>query len=138
MKRVLLDTNFILDLLARNGEYQANAIKVLETGREKGIKFFISFLSLANYAYIIRKESKERLFENLKTCCRLFKVIPNNESQIIRAIELNPSDFEDAIQYSAAIEEKCDCIITRNKKDFMEFSQIPVFTPLEFMQVIQG
>lgn len=31
-----------------------------------------------------------------------------------------------------------DCIITRNKKDFMEFSQIPVFTPLEFLQTIQG
>lgn len=70
MKRAFLDTNFILDLLAREGEYQTNALNVLEAGREKGIKFFLSFLTLANYAYIIRKESKEKLFDNLKTCCR--------------------------------------------------------------------
>lgn len=137
MKRAFLDTNFILDLLAREGEYQTNALKVLETGRKKGVKFVISFLSLANYAYIIRKENKEKLFENLKTCCRLFKVVPNNQSQIIKAIELNPSDFEDAVQYVTALSEQCDCIITRDPKGF-EISTIKVLSPLEFMQVIQG
>lgn len=137
MKRVFLDTNFILDLLAREGEYQNNALKLLENGRKKGIKFCVSFLSLMNYAYILRKENKEKLFENLKTCCRLFKVIPNNQSQIIKAIELNPSDFEDAVQYETALNEQCDCIITRDLKGF-EISSIRVFTPLEFLQEIQG
>lgn len=136
MKRAFLDTNFILDLLAREGEYQTNALNVLEAGREKGIKFFLSFLTLANYAYIIRKESKEKLFDNLKTCCRLFKVIPNNQTQIIKAIELNPSDFEDAIQYETALNERCDCIITRDPKGF-EISTINVLSPLEFLQAIQ-
>lgn len=135
MKRIFLDTNFLLDLLAREGEFQDNALKALEIGRKKNLEFFISFLSLANYAYIIRKERKEKLFDNLRMCCNLFTVIPNEKVQIIKAIELDPVDFEDAIQYVSALSKKCDCIITRDQKGFAN-STIPFFTPIDFIDKI--
>lgn len=49
-------------------------------------------------------------------------------------MDIDAKDFEDAIQYETAVEGKCECIITRNKKDFY-FSQIPVFTPEEFIKL---
>lgn len=133
MKKIFLDTNFIMDLLAREGEVQINALKVLEEGTKKKLRFYVSFLTLANFAYITRKDSKEKLYENLKICCRLFKVIANNQTQLTRAIELNPTDFEDAIQYETALTEKCDCIITRDSKGF-EISTIPILSPIEFIE----
>ena len=135
MKKIFLDTNFIMDLLARDGELQVNALRVLEEGTKKNLRFYVSFLTLANFAYITRKEPKEKLFDNLKTCCRLFKVLSNNQTQIIKAIDLTPTDFEDAIQYETALTEKCDCIITRDPEGF-EISSIPILSPLEFLENI--
>lgn len=133
MKKIFLDTNFIIDLLARDGEVQVNALRVLEGGAKKNLTFYVSFLTLANFAYITRKESKKKLFGNLRMCCKLFKVIPNNQTQLIKAIDLDPVDLEDAIQYETALSEKCDCIITRDPKGF-EFSSIPFLSPIEFLE----
>ena len=136
MKRAFVDTNFIVDLVARP-EYSSMAKEVLTKGREKRIKFSLCFLSLANYAYIDRKQEREKLHENLRMLCTVFEILPNNKKNIVYSINLNPKDFEDAIQYSAALNGKCDCIITRNKKDFIEFSQIPVLTPSEFLDELK-
>ncbi|MCH5223396.1 MAG: PIN domain-containing protein [Muribaculaceae bacterium] len=136
MKRAFVDTNFIVDLVARP-EYSSMAKEVLTKGREKRIKFSLCFLSLANYAYIDRKQEREKLHENLRMLCTVFEILPNDKKNIVYSINLNPKDFEDAIQYSAALNGKCDCIITRNKKDFIEFSQIPVLTPSEFLDELK-
>ena len=136
MKRAFVDTNFIVDLVARP-EYSSMAKEVLTKGREKRIKFSLCFLSLANYAYIERKQEREKLHENLRMLCTVFEILPNNKKNIGYSRNLNPKDFEDAIQYSAALNGKCDCIITRNKKDFIEFSQIPVLTPSEFLDELK-
>ena len=136
MKRAFVDTNFIVDLVARP-EYSSMAKEVLTKEREKRIKFSLCFLSLANYAYIDRKQEREKLHENLRMLCTVFEILPNNKENIVYSINLNPKDFEDAIQYSAALNGKCDCIITRNKKDFIEFSQIPVLTPSEFLDELK-
>ena len=136
MKRAFVDTNFIVDLVARP-EYSSMAKELLTKGREKRIKFSLCFLSLANYASIDRKQEPEKLHENLRMLCTVFEILPNNKKNIVYSINLNPKDFEDAIQYSAALNGKCDCIITRNKKDFIEFSQIPVLTPSEFLDELK-
>ena len=39
MKKIFLDTNFIIDLLVRDGEVQVNALRVLEEGAKKNYKF---------------------------------------------------------------------------------------------------
>lgn len=136
MKRAFVDTNFIIDLVARP-EYSSMAKEVLTKGRENRIKFSLCFLSLANYAYVDRKQEREKLYENLRMLCTVFEILPNNKENIIHSINLNPKDFEDAIQYSAALNGKCDCIITRNKKDFIDFSQLPVLTPSEFLDELK-
>lgn len=123
-----------MDLLARNDENTFFATKLVEECKRKRCNLCISFLSIANFAYITRKQNKAKLFENLSLICSLFHIISNTESHITKAMSLNASDFEDAIQYETASSEKCDCIITRNKKDF-SFSTIPVYTPTEFLNL---
>lgn len=131
MNNIFWDTNLILDLLARP-EFSNSANIILQKGKERGITICISFLSLANFAYILRKNNKDELFEFLRFLCKNFKVLKNDSDDILRALEIDAKDFEDAIQYETAIVGNCECIITRNKKDF-NFSQIPVFTPEEFI-----
>lgn len=126
-----------MDLLARGDTYlESIAINVLEIGKKRRSKFYVSFLTVANFAYICRKQSKENLSYNLKKCCKLFEVIANDKSNILNAIERNPSDFEDALQLEAALSKKCDCILTRDPKGF-EDSPIPVLSPLEFLESLK-
>ncbi len=44
-------------------------------------------------------------------------------------------DFEDALQYYSALENRNDVIITRNLKDFQK-SKIPALTAEQFLQRI--
>lgn len=129
MKRIFLDINFVVDYLLRE-EYKHDAQKFLEVAAKRGCEFYISYLTIANFAYIARKLDKVTLYQHLKKLCLLFNIVKNDNLQIFTAIKINASDFEDALQYAAAMDADCDCIITRNSKDF-EFSEIPILKATE-------
>ena len=131
MKKLFLDTNFIIDYLLRE-EFKNDSQQFLAEGSKRKCKFYISFLSVANFAYIARKLSTTELYRYLSALSNLFIIIPNTDSQIKSAIDLQASYFEDALQYQAALDAGCECIITRNEKDF-GFSQIPVSSASDFV-----
>jgi hypothetical protein len=58
------------------------------------------------------------------------------DSNVILDVLLNRTEFvadsSAALKLSEINKVKCRCIITRNKKDFIQ-SDIPVFTPTEFI-----
>ena len=132
MKRLFLDTNFILDYFIRE-DFKGDCEKLLANGSERGYKFCVSYLSIANFAFIMRKESKELLLSLIKRICEIFEVIPNNKNQIEISLSIEAKDYEDVLQYASAIEGNCDYIITRNEKDF-SFSKIPVFSTIEYIK----
>ena len=132
MKRLFLDTNFILDYLERE-EYKESSQQFLEDLILQNYKCYVSYLSVANFAYIERKKPREIVMKYLKTIVELFEIVPNNKKQIQDAIEIEGSDFEDILQYQSALYSKCDFIITRNEKHFA-FSNIPVFSPTAFRE----
>lgn len=131
MKKIFLDTNFIIDYFVRE-DYNGVSEQLLSLGKNN-LKFYISYLTVANFAYIVRKMPKDLVVSMIQRICETFKIVKNTKEQLERNVILNPSDFEDGLQYQAAIDAGCDCIITRNKKDF-ESSQIPVMDALEFLQ----
>lgn len=134
MKRIFLDTNFLIDYLVRD-EYKDVSKEFLKGGIIRDYKFYVSFLSVANFAYIARRMPKNDLYVLLNRISELFEIIPNNRSQILNAIKIGSGkDFEDQLQYCTAIDAGCECIITRNEKDFM-FSGIPVYSATDFMRL---
>ncbi len=46
-------------------------------------------------------------------------------------------DFEDAVQFFAAVQLKSECLITRNKGDY-KAGILPVLTPEEFPGITLG
>lgn len=132
MRKIFLDTNFIIDYLIRE-DFNSDSERLMSYGKEN-LRFYISYLTVANFAYIIRKMPKEDVSSMIQRICETFKIVKNTKEQILRNILLNPSDFEDGLQYQAAIDAGCECIITRNQKDF-GFSQIPVMSASEFISL---
>lgn len=134
MKSLLVDTNIIIDLLAKRDEFYPEAAQLFSLADKKEIKLKISSLSFANTNDILTriKSAKEA-----REILRKFKVLVDILNLDDRIIELAISDekftdFEDGLQYYSAIENSVDIIITRNKKDFKK-SRLPVLTAKEFL-----
>ena len=135
--KIFIDTNVIIDVLAQRQEfYKASlqAFKMCEVGKDKG---FISALSLANIMYICRKAlSKDALQNAMQSLMQIFDVIPLTQKEIGKALSMDFSDYEDALQTLSAQNIKADYIITRNIKDFIN-SPIPAITPENFLQLAE-
>ena len=69
----------------------------------------------------------------MRTICAIAAV---SEMDIDKALLSDFDDFEDAVQYYAAIHDRSDVFVTRNKKDFKN-ATLPVMTPSEFIASIR-
>lgn len=134
MKKIFLDTNFILDYFVREQE-PGDCERLLRYGHARKYTFYISYLSVANFAYIMRKLPQEELYSKIMRICTVFQVVGNTKEQIMRNLTVRVPDFEDGLQYQSALEARCDIIITRNQKDF-NFSSIPIMSPSEYLDAV--
>ncbi len=131
--KLLLDTNVILDVLAkREGFYDASAAiwKLCEIKRLSGS---ISALSIANIMYILRKElSPEKIEKVVQMLGMIFEIVELGQDDLLKASSIQWTDFEDAIQYVTAIRIHAECIVTRNVTDYKADS-INVKTPSQLL-----
>jgi len=134
MKKILIDTNIILDLLAKRKDFYLDSKTIFSLADNSQVELYISTLSIANAHYIMHDMLK---IKKAKKILGQFKVLVKSISLSDKIIELalNDSkfkDFEDGIQYYSAMEAKCKLIVTRNTKDY-KYSSIPVMQPNEFL-----
>jgi hypothetical protein len=61
------------------------------------------------------------------------EMIDASKDMVVKSLQSDFYDFEDAIQYHTAISNKnIECIVTRNTKDYKK-SKLPVMTPSEVL-----
>lgn len=135
MNRLLVDTNIVLDLLAKREEFISEAQLLFTLSDKNQVKLYVSSLTFANTYYILSQKMK---LSNARKILRQFKilveVLPMDDKIIDLSLESDFKDFEDAIQYHTAIENEIDIIITRNLKDFKN-SKIPVITAKDYIEI---
>ena len=132
--KIFLDTNILLDLvLDRAGAPDAR--KIVDIGKDNSwVKLCVSYLSMANIAYVLRKRPTEEIKDCLTRLYKLVDILPMNDMQLMTAIRnCDCPDFEDALQIMCAEEKGCDVIITSNISHFRPYTDIPVFSPAEFL-----
>jgi predicted nucleic acid-binding protein len=134
MEKVFVDTNVVIDLLAKREPFYKDAQDLFTLSDKKEIELQISSLTFANAYYSIVKHYKA---VDAKKYLLKFKVLVNILPLEDKAIELalasDFGDFEDGLQYFIAMDYESDIIITRNKKDFKS-SKIPVMTAGEYLR----
>jgi len=134
MENIFVDTNIIIDLLAKRNPFYKDAQELFTLSDKKEIQLCISSLSFANAYYSIVKHHKEvdakKYLAKFKV---LVKVLPLEDKAIELALASDFNDFEDGLQYFVAMDNESDIIITRNKKDFKK-SKIPVMTAGEYLR----
>ena len=138
MKSLLIDTNIVIDLLAKRDPFYIDAALLFSMADKKILKLGVSSLTFANTNYLLLKV---KTHDEAKAILRKFKlladVLPLDAKIVDLALnDTGFTDFEDALQYYTAIENNLDAIITRNLKDFKK-SKIPVMTAEQYLKMSQ-
>lgn len=132
--KIFVDNNIILDVLLERKNFKYSQELLVHT-EQKQIEAYTSPIIFTNSFYIISKlEDKKRAWSALKKIRLLFKISKITEKIIDLALASEFSDFEDAVQYYVALEQKAEYLITRNKKDYIG-KQLPIVTPQEYIAI---
>lgn len=133
---ILLDANIILDVLMNRSQFIEDSAMIWKLCETKQITGYVSTLTFANIAYIMRKElTPEKIEDVFFKLSLIFEFADLNSKILKKAIKMNWKDFEDAIQNATAEQIRANYIITRNVRDFTK-SKILAFTPSELLEQI--
>jgi len=136
MIQIFLDTNVILDLLAKRSPFYDSIAKVATLADEKKIRLVSSPISFTTIEYVLSKyESSDSILNKLRKFKIICQVCEVNDETIEKALNSGFADFEDSVQYFSAIQSSCSIIITRNGKDFKN-SSIPIMTAEEYLSSV--
>jgi predicted nucleic acid-binding protein len=132
LKKIFIDTNIIIDLIADRKPFSKYAIVLFKRAEEKKVQLFSSSHSIATTHYLLKKYMDEKeLREVLYNLLDYLTVIAVDVAIIKKGLRSRHKDFEDAIQIlCASSENDIEMIVTRNTKDY-KYAEIPVLTPDE-------
>ena len=122
MKKVFIDTNVLIDLLADRKPFSKFAIEIFAKAERKKVKLYTSSHTFATTHYLLKKYLNEAELRDILYSLLAFVNLVGIDSDIIKkALKSKHKDFEDAIQIIAAnTVPELDFITTRNLRDFKD------------------
>ena len=132
--RAFLDTNILLDIIEGRQEFLLASSNVFDLGIRGQIEMFATPLTFANCVYTARKNvGYEQAINGLKCLKSYVKTAAMDDNQVTDALCSEMPDFEDMLQYEAAVAAKCDVIVTRDKKRHFPKDGLPILSPEGFL-----
>ena len=132
MKRVLYDTNVLLDVTLRREPHLAASAAALDAVGQGQVEGYIAGHAVTTLFYLLQRElgatKSRRVLADLLAKMR---VAPVTDAGIRQAISGPFKDFEDAVSHAAAQEAGVSLIVTRNVGDFAK-GTIPAVLPEVF------
>lgn len=130
---MLFDANVVLDILLKRPGFAASALVLAKVGEP-----WISALSIANICYIVGRSKRDRISLPLNFMRKKFQIAAVSGSTIDRAVDLEFTDFEDALQIAAAEENDVRHLVTRNLADFLSTKKVEVLSVPELAERLQS
>ena len=120
--KLLIDTNVVLDVLLRREPFFRTAAEVLNLTQRDEVREYVSASAITDIYYIANKQMKDRdaVRDLLKRLLMVVSVAAVSKREIQNALNLAWGDFEDSVQYSVALLNEMDGIVTRNPSDYQE------------------
>ena len=119
MKKVLLDTNILLDIALKREPHFNNSSQVFALIDNKLIEAAITATTVTDLYYLARKEKDAQQAKGfIPDLIKIVDILDVNKEIIANALVSDMKDFEDAVQAFSAGYNNVEAIITRNKKDF--------------------
>lgn len=135
--RLMIDTNIILDVLLERDPFFADSKEILSLCENNKLQGFISASTATDIFYMVRKalQSTDEAYRALGHILNIVKVLAVTNDDVNTAFLQKAKDFEDCLLATCAKSNKCDGIVTRNKKDFLTFG-MTLYSPAEVLEVM--
>ena len=134
--KVFLDANIIIDVVQNRTDFVEQSSKILQSGLEGLIDLCASDVTFTTVSFYARKQrTTEQLYEIMQSLRDFIDVVPTGRIAIDWALQRKAKDFEDSVQYYAALRAGVDYIVSRNVRDY-PFDDIPVVTPQDFFSIM--
>jgi predicted nucleic acid-binding protein len=133
--RIFLDANILISVLNKEYPLFSWSSRILSLTDNKKFEVFTSPICLAIAFYFAEKKHKTKVArQKIGLLCENISIAVITESVVQKTVK-NPAvnDFEDGLEYYAALESKCQCIITEDIKDFY-FADIEVLGSEAFFE----
>jgi predicted nucleic acid-binding protein len=132
---IFLDANILVSVLNHEMPTFSYSARVMSLPTfRSNFKLFTSPNCLAIAYYFAEKKcGNKKAIEKIKILSNQIQITSIGPDEVY-AVKINNkiNDYEDGLQYYAALNAKCDMIITENIGDFF-FSEIPVYTPKDYI-----
>ena len=132
--KIMCDTNVIIDVLLEREPFVEESYRILELCEGHKIDGFVSASSVTDIYYLVRKytHSTDMAYKAVGKLLEIVKVCSVTDNDVLTAFQKKAKDFEDCLVATCAKSIHCDCIATRNKRDFEGFG-IQALTPAEIL-----
>lgn len=128
MKKVLFDSDVLLDVLLNRHPFIVDSAQALNTVVTEQIKGYLAGHAVTNLYYIMRRQLNSAItHKKLNQLLQRIEVASVTDNIIRSALQNPMPDFEDAVTSEAAYAAQIDLIVTRNISDF---EKSPVFAIL--------
>jgi predicted nucleic-acid-binding protein len=136
LKRVLFDSDVLLDILAERQPFIIASAQALNTVITKQVQGFVSGHGVTNIFYILRRQiGSEAARKLIETLLQHIQIASVTDEVIHQALHSPIKDFEDAVTSAAAMAASLEIIVTRNTSDFVA-SSVPAVLPEEFLKML--
>jgi predicted nucleic acid-binding protein len=133
--RIFLDANILVSVLNKEYPLFTYAARIVSLADNKKFTVYTSPVCLAIAFYFAEKKSGTPMAKKkIEILSEKLLITAVGKKEVLQAIQNKKvNDFEDGIEYYAAINNKCDAIITEDIDDFY-FADIPVLKCRDFLQ----
>jgi predicted nucleic acid-binding protein len=132
--KIFLDANILVSVLNKEYPLFPFSSRILSLNSKK-FELYTSPMCLAIAFYFAEKKSKAKLAKRkIELLAQKINIAGNSSAAVALTLKnSNIHDFEDGLEYYAAIEHGCHCIITEDLNDFC-FSDIEVLNTRDFFR----
>lgn len=128
--KLLIDTNIIMDILLKREPFFEKSVEIMNLVLEGEVQEYVSASAITDVYYIAYRQMRDKkmvrcLIANL---LKVVSIACVSEKEIENALALEWNDFEDSVQYSVALLNDMDGIVTRNPSDYKR-AEVSIWSP---------
>lgn len=131
---IFADTNVLMTVMLPEMSRFDAAARVLTLAQDRRNKIYTTAMALGNCFFMLEKKyGHAHAKQKISTAAEHLFIAPCDEPETRNALsEKRVNDFEDGLQYFAALRAKCNCIVTYDHSGFY-YASLPVLKPEDFL-----
>jgi predicted nucleic acid-binding protein len=138
MKRILLDTNILLDVVLGRKPHAEAGEALWEMIEEHNTEGRLAAHAVTTFYYLLRKQRDNLQAKHaVHSLLQVFKIATVDGPVIHEALQMPGSDFEDCVTAAAAHRSGCAFIVTRDPRGFRA-SPVEAVTPEAAIAILRA